>query len=267
MSAPRTVVVTGAAAGIGEATARRLLADGWRVVALDVDSAGLDALAAAAGGALVPLVGDVAEVATLTAAVETAGDALAGWVNNAAVQTNGRFDQESDERIDRTLAVNLRAPLLGCREAVRAFLRLGVGGAIVNISSIHAHGTLPGWIAYAAAKGGVEALTRGVCVEYGQLGIRCNAVAPGAVLTPATRAVLDAAPDPAAVLESWEALSPMRRVLTPEDVAAGVAFLLSPEARHLNGHVLRIDGGMSSAGATLPPLDGLERIDGSEGTR
>ncbi len=141
---------------------------------------------------------------------------------------------------------------------MRAFLRLGVAGAIVNISSIHAHGTLPGWVVYAAAKGGVEALTRGVCVEYGQLGIRCNAVAPGAVLTPATRAVLDAAPDPAAVLESWAALSPMRQLLEPADVAAGVAFLLSPEARHLNGHVLRIDAGMSSTGATLPPLEGLE---------
>lgn len=269
MSAQRTVVVTGAAAGIGEAIARRLLADGWRVVALDVDAAGLEALAASAGGALVPLAGDVAETATLARAVETAGDGLAGWVNNAAVQTNGRFDQVSDEAVARTLDVNLRAPLLGCREAVRAFLRLGVAGAIVNISSIHAHGTLPGWVTYAAAKGGIEALTRGVCVEYGQLGIRCNAVAPGAVLTPTTRAVLDAAPDRAALLGAWEGLSPMRRLLSPDDVAHGVAFLLSPEARHLNGHVLRIDGGMSSSGATLPPLEGLERIedDGTDGAQ
>lgn len=266
MSARRTVVVTGAAAGIGEAIARRMVADGWRVVALDTDAAGLDALARGED-ALVPLVGDVTETATLFAAVAAAGTRLDGWVNNAAIPTHGRFDAESDERIDRTLAVNLRAPLLGCREAVRAFLRQGAPGAIVNVSSIHAHGTLPGWVAYAAAKGGVEALTRGVCVEYGQLGIRCNAVAPGAVLTAATQAMLDASQDPAAELAGWELLSPMRRVLEPADVAAGVAFLLSPEARHLNGHVLRIDAGMSSTGATLPPLDGLERIAGTEPER
>jgi NAD(P)-dependent dehydrogenase (short-subunit alcohol dehydrogenase family) len=270
----RTVVVTGAAAGIGEAIARRLVADRWRVIAVDTDAAGLDALAARAGEcgergggdgrgpALVPLVGDVTEVATLTAAVSAAGERLDGWVNNAAIPTHGRFDEESDERIDRTLAVNLRAPLLGCREAVRAFLRQGVPGAIVNVSSIHAHGTLPGWVAYAAAKGGVEALTRGVCVEYGQLGIRCNAVAPGAVLTAATRAMLDASSDAAAELADWERLSPMRQVLEPDDVAAGVAFLLSAEARHLNGHVLRIDAGMSATGATAEPLDGLERVAG-----
>lgn len=257
----RTVVVTGAAAGIGEAIARRLLSDGWRVVALDQDEAGLDALAATTGkarDALLTRVGDVSETKTLTDAVAAAGPRLDGWVNNAAIPTHGRFDQESDERIDRTLAVNLRGPLLGCREAVRAFLRQGAPGAIVNVSSIHAHGTLPGWVAYAAAKGGVEALTRGVCVEYGQLGIRCNAVAPGAVLTQATRAMLDSSPDAAAELGAWERLSPMRQVLEPADVAAGVAFLLSPEARHLNGHVLRIDAGMSSTGATAEPLDGLE---------
>jgi NAD(P)-dependent dehydrogenase (short-subunit alcohol dehydrogenase family) len=254
----RTVVVTGAAAGIGEAVARRLLSDGWRVVALDLDADRLDALARSAGELLVPLAGDVAAPETLAAAIEQAGAGLAGWVNNAAVQTNGRFDQESDERIDRTLAVNLRAPLLACREAVRAFLRHGTPGAIVNVSSIHAHGTLPGWIAYAATKGGLEALTRGICVEYGQLGIRCNAVAPGPVLTAATSASLAASADPAAELAGWELLTPMRRVLDPEDIAAGVAFLLSPQARHLNGQVLRIDAGMSATGATAPPLAGLE---------
>ncbi len=84
------------------------------------------------------------------------------------------------------------------------------------------------------------------------------------MLTRATRAMLDAAPDAAAELDGWERLSPMRQVLEPADVAAGVAFLLSPQARHLNGHVLRIDAGMSSTGATLPPLEGLERIAGSE---
>ncbi len=227
------------------------------MIAVDRDAAALERLAGELE--VVAIAGDVTEVAVLERAAEAARTrgGLAAWINNAAVQTEGRFDLESDERIERTLDVNLRAPLLGCRTAIRAFLAQGRAGAIVNVSSIHAHGTLPGWVTYAAAKGGIEALTRGICVEYGQLGIRCNAVAPGAVLTDATSAVLAQAPDPDAVLAGWRALAPMDVVLEPADVAAGVAFLLSAEARYLNGHVLRIDAGMAAAGASAPPLPQL----------
>ncbi len=120
-----------------------------------------------------------------------------------------------------------------------------------------AHGTLPGWVAYAAAKGGIEALTRGVCVEYGQLGIRCNAVAPGAVLTDATRARARRGARPRRdAARGWRALSPMDVVLEPDDVAAGVAFLLSPQSRYLNGHVLRIDAGHGGGWGERPAAAG-----------
>lgn len=256
----RSVVVTGAAAGIGRAVVGRLVAGGWRVVAVDVDEAALAALAADAP-TVVGVAGSVAEPSTIDRAIAAAqerGGRLDAWVNNAAVQTQGRFDLESDERIEQTLDVNLRAPMLGCRAAIRAFLDQGRPGAIVNVSSIHAHSTFAGWVAYATTKGGLEALTRGICVEYGHLDIRCNAIAPGAVLTAATERALDAGPDREAMLDQWRALAPMGVVLAPDDIAAAVAYLLSPDARFVNGHVLRVDAGMAAVGASVPPLPGLQ---------
>ncbi|HST39066.1 MAG TPA: SDR family oxidoreductase [Conexibacter sp.] len=256
MSAP-AVVITGAAAGIGRAIARRLLAGGWAVVAVDLDGDALGALERASGRApLAVLAGDVADPATLERAAATAQERfgrLDAWVNNAAIPTEGPFEHESLERLDRTLAVNLRAPLLGCQVAVRAFLAAGTAGVIVNVSSIHARAGFPGWIAYDATKGGIEALTRSVCVEFGPRGIRCNAVAPGAVLTAATSRVLEAAPDQEELRRQWRELSPMGAVLAPDDVAASVAYLLSADARFVNGHVLAVDAGMAARCVALPP--------------
>ncbi|MDO8189491.1 SDR family oxidoreductase [Conexibacter sp. JD483] len=256
MSAP-AVVITGAVAGIGRAIALRLLAAGWAVVAVDLDADGLAALEREqAGAGLVGVAGDVAEPWTLERAAAVARERfgrLDAWVNNAGVPTEGPFEQETLERLDRTLAVNLRAPLLGCQVAVKAFLESGTAGAIVNVSSIHARAGFPGWIAYDAAKGGIDALTRSVCVEFGARGIRCNAVAPGAVLTAATGRVLAAAEDREALQRQWRELSPMGVVLTPDDVAAAVAYLLSADARFVNGHVLAVDAGMAARCVALPP--------------
>jgi len=252
---PGAVVVTGAAAGIGRATVVRLAAGGWPVVAVDRDDDALARLAAETTG-VAALHGDVADVVVLERAAALAQERhgrLGAWVNNAAIPTEGPFEHESVERLDRTLAVNLRAPLLGCQVAVRAFLADGAGGAIVNVSSVHARGAIPGWIAYDATKGGIEALTRGVCAELGSRGIRCNAVAPGAVLTEANRRALAAAEDPAALERTWRELSPMGVLVEPADVADAIAYLLSPAARFVNGHVLAVDGGMAARNVALPP--------------
>lgn len=257
MSAP-AVVITGAVAGIGRAIALRLLATGWAVVAVDLDGEGLAELerVGGRGAPLATVAGDVVEPATLERAAAVAQERfgrLDAWVNNAGIPTEGAFEHETLERLDRTLAVNLRAPLLGCQVAVRAFLASETAGAIVNVSSIHARAAFPGWIAYDAAKGGIEALTRSVCVEFGGRGIRCNAVAPGAVLTAATSRVLEAAADKEALQREWRELSPMGVVLSPDDVATAVAYLLSQDARFVNGHVLAVDAGMAARCVAQPP--------------
>jgi NAD(P)-dependent dehydrogenase (short-subunit alcohol dehydrogenase family) len=257
----RTAVVTGAGGGIGRAIALRLSAGGWPVVGLDLDAAGLAATAERCGE-MACVTGDVADPMALTRAVEAA-ERLGGvgaWVNNAAIPTQGALHELDWALVERTIAVNLTAVVAGCRAAVGAFLASGRPGAIVNLSSIHARAAFPGWAVYDAAKGGVEALTRAVCVEYGPRGVRCNAVAPGGVLTEATRALLDAAEDRDALWRAWAALSPAGRVFAAEEVAAVVDFLLSDAASAVNGHVVAVDGGMAARCVASGPDDGVSSV-------
>jgi NAD(P)-dependent dehydrogenase (short-subunit alcohol dehydrogenase family) len=154
------------------------------------------------------------------------------------------------QEIDLAISVNLRGVVEGTQTALKSFLSTGVIGTIVNVSSIHARGAFPGNSIYDACKGAIEALTRNVCIEYGHLGIRCNAVAPGAVMTNmgATRrrqGVTGAPP--------LAALSPMNRVSEPDEIAEIIAFLLSPASRSVNGHVLAADNGMSARVFPFPP--------------
>ena len=179
----KAVVVTGAANGIGRAIAARLAATGWAVVGIDRDVAALEEVAGSVGGVAVP--GDIRDQEVITNARQAAEGAgrLSAWVNNAGVVRLGPLHLMPADVIDETLDIDLRAVVFGAREALRSFLANGVSGSIVNISSVHARGSFPGYGPYDAAKGGIESLTRYVCVEYGHLGIRCNAIAPGAVNT------------------------------------------------------------------------------------
>lgn len=243
-----SVIITGAAGGIGAATCELLTARGLDVVAVDRDAAGLEALAARIAGVVI-VAGDVQDERTLRAA-RAAGEArgpLTGWVNNAAVLRPLPLHEADLAFLQQQIAINLTAVLLGAREAISSFLEHSVAGAIVNVTSIHAQHPFPGLPLYATAKGGVEALTRQLCVEYGERGIRVNAVAPGAVNTAMTRG--DG--DPAEALRSAAELSPMRRVSEPAEIAAAIAFLLSGDAAGINGHVLAVDNGMSAQGRSL----------------
>lgn len=253
----RVAVVTGAADGLGRGIADHLLERDWIVVGVDVDSA---RLSVNRHSRFVPFAADVTDRRALARAGETAlahGE-LVAWVNNAGITTTGRLDDVDDEVVDRTIAVDLRAVFDGCRVAVRSFLETGTAGAIVNVSSIHARGAFPGSAAYDMAKGGVEALTRYVCVEYAHLGIRCNAVAPGGVLTAATRTALERAEDPDSVAALWRDLAPSRTLLEPSDIAPVVEFLLSDGARAVNGHVLAVDGGMAARVYPFPVDSGID---------
>jgi NAD(P)-dependent dehydrogenase (short-subunit alcohol dehydrogenase family) len=189
---------------------------------------------------------DVADPAALHGLFERATQALgplAGLVNNAGV--GGRFarvDEQDATALTSLFAVNVIAAILACKEAV---LRLstkhgGTGGAIVNISSIAARtGGLPGLVPYAASKGAVESFTKGLATEVGAEGIRVNAVAPGMVETDLSQPLLSQA----AARQQIEAMTPLRRIGAPDEIAEAVAWLISPAAQFVPGSVVTVSGG------------------------
>ena len=190
---PDVVVVTGAASGIGRATATRLVQDGVTVVGLDRDENGLAARADELGEPFASVAGDVGERASHEEAARVASGlgALTGWVNVAGIWTPTRAHDLDDEALERVLRVNLVGTALGCSVACRTWLEAGSGGSIVNVSSVESTFAFPSALAYEASKGGVDAVTRQVAVEYGPVGIRCNAVQPGAIMTPLAESYLD----------------------------------------------------------------------------
>jgi glucose 1-dehydrogenase len=259
------VLVTGAASGIGRATCVRLARDAKaagraaRIAAVDVvPPAELDRLAGELGelGAeALPLHGDMG---TPDAPGRVVGEAVArfggldGLVSNAGINRPGALVDYAVEDWDRLFAVNTRATWLLAKAAHPA-LR-AAGGAIVAVGSMsgtHAHAGLG---AYAPSKAAVIMLVRVLAQEFGRDGIRVNAVSPGMTRTGMSVRVYA---DPE-VARQRDALVPLGRVAVPEDMAAVIAFLLSPDARYVNGHDLVVDGGLT--GNLLGRLPGLSRL-------
>lgn len=247
LPAGTVAVVTGAAHGIGRATAERLGRAGARLALVDVDAAALAKVVQAIegeGGVARPFETDVAdarEVARLAPQVLAELGPCAILVNNAGVLMRGRFDDaDAPEQWTRTLATNLQGAFQVCRAFLPALE--STRGCIVNVASIHAFSAVGISAAYTASKGGLKQLTQALAVELADRGIRVNAVAPGAIRTAMTgeRASLEG---PGGFLGRV----PMRRLGEADEVAAVIHFLASGMASYVTGGVIPVDGGYLAA--------------------
>ena len=244
----KTVIVTGAASGIGRAIAIRFAAEGAHVVVADVTTEVREGgtptheVIAAAGGSVLRHACDVSrwdDVAGTVAATVAAFGRLDVIVNNAAIRGHPtRLRETTEEDWDRVMAVNAKGVFFGCKAAVAQMLTqpvIGeVRGRIVNISSQHGMVAAPGKIAYGTGKAAAAYLTRQIAVDYAPDHILCNAVAPGRILTGV------AGSDPTSYSE---ARTPMPRLGRPEDVAGAALYLASDDATFVTGHNLMVDGG------------------------
>jgi NAD(P)-dependent dehydrogenase (short-subunit alcohol dehydrogenase family) len=256
----RVAVVTGAARGIGLATAKRFLADGWKVALIDIET---DQLAEAVAS-LKPLseamgeVCDVAEpdqVSKAFASVAARFGRIDALVNNAGTATFKPILDTSFDEWSRVLAVNLTGPFLCAQAAARLMNETG-GGAIVNITSISGIRASTLRVAYGTSKAGLAHLTKQQAVEFASLGIRVNAVAPGPVNT----AMAQAVHSPEIRADYHDAI-PLNRYGLEEEIAETIFFLCSERASYITGQIIAVDGGFEATGIGLPTLrrDGRNR--------
>ena len=245
---PRTAIVTGAARGIGAATAKRLAADGHAVGVLDLDEAACaDTVAAitGAGGRAVAVGVDVSKADQVSAAVQRVADGLSAptiLVNNAGITRDNLIFRMTEEDWDAVINVHLRGSFLMTR-AVQTHMTAEKFGRIVNLSSTSAQGNR-GQVNYSAAKAGLQGFTKTLAIELGQFGVTANAIAPGFIqseMTKATAVRLGVSFDDFIAHSAKEI--PVRRVGQPDDIAATVSFLTSDEAGFVSGQVIYVAGG------------------------
>ncbi len=258
----KVAIVTGAASGIGRATALAFAREGARVACADINAEGAEDTAraiGAEGGQAIAIRADVASEADVRAMVsETVRrwDALDILFNNAGVGLGAPVTSMTLAQWQRVLDVNLTGVFLGCKYAIPEMLRRG-GGVIVNTASDAGLRGSPYLSAYCASKAGVVLLTKSLAVEWAAQGIRINCVCPGLVRTPIVEPYLRQMQEltGAAPSETWERLArshPIGRVGEPEDIARAVLFLASEEAAFITGVALPVDGGMEAGPPPRP---------------
>ena len=237
----RVAVVTGGAQGIGQATAKALADAGARVASLDVMPQATTSFA-------LPITCDLRDADQVTCAFKEASDEFGPvslLVNNASVNAYFSAKDMTVDDWEVFFAVDLRAAWLCIRAALPGMAAAG-RGAVVNVSSIHAHLTVPGMFPYAAAKAGLLGLTRSLALDLAPSGVRVNAVCPGWVRTAAVEKQLAMSGDPEAALERVLEQQPLGRMAEPREVASVVLFLLSDDASYVNGAAIPVDGGLGA---------------------
>lgn len=235
----KVAIVTGAASGIGRATADLLAAEGARVLAVDLNDT-----ATPTNGAFARV--DVSSARDVQRMIQTAVEQFGGLdilFNNAGIAIFRTLEDTSEEEWDRVVDVNLKACYLGIKYAA-PWMRKRGGGSIVNTASVHAFATASGLGAYGATKHGVLGLTKAAALELARDGIRVNAVCPGAIETPLMRSNLRAVGDEEEQFRKISESEPIGRVGQPDEIARAVLFLASDESSFATGAPFVIDGGL-----------------------
>ena len=244
-----TALVTGAGSGIGRATAVRLSENGYRVIGFDRDESGLSTtVQSAAQERILPMVVDLADLDDIELSISKVLD-LHGvpdlLVNNAGVGVAGTVGETTVPDWDRTIAINLTAVFHMCRLLVPPMVERGKG-VIVNVASIAGVVGLRNRAAYCASKSGVVGLTRALAADHAAQGLRVNAICPGTVETAWVDRIIAGADDPEAARAAMAARQLDGQMGTPEEVAWGILYLASPEARFVNGSAFVMDGGLTA---------------------
>jgi NAD(P)-dependent dehydrogenase (short-subunit alcohol dehydrogenase family) len=245
----RVAIVTGAAMGIGRSSALLLARAGASVVIADVEAeAGEKTRSeiAAEGGEAIFVRTDVTSMADMQAMAAAAVERFGGidiLDNNAARAIGGVVDEIDEATWDRVITTNLTSVWRGMKVCVPEMRKRGKG-SVVNLSSVQSLAGFKGWAAYAAAKGGINALTQQAAIDLAPHGIRVNAIAPGTIMTPLNEKVFREHPNPQALIETWNKAHPLGRFGQPEEVAELVLFLASDRSSFITGEIIRIDGGL-----------------------
>ncbi|MCT9820557.1 glucose 1-dehydrogenase [Microbacterium sp. W1N] len=252
----RTILITGAGSGLGRASAVRLASEGAKLSLVDVSEEGLAATADAVREAAAD-----AEVLTITADVSSDDETqsyvdetvakfgrIDGFFNNAGIEGRQNLTENfTAAEFDRVVSINLRGVFLGLEKVLKVMREQG-GGSVVNTASVGGIRGVGNQSGYAAAKHGVVGLTRNSAVEYGEFGVRVNAVAPGAIWTPMVEnSMKQLDPDnPRQAAEQFIQANPTKRYGEAPEIAAVVAFLLADDSSYVNAAVIPIDGGQSA---------------------
>src|SRR5215831_12502690 len=246
----RVAIITGAAAGIGRASAKLFSQEGAGVVAVDLDRKGAEALAdeiASDAGKAIAIAADVSQQAGALEIVRRTSEQF-GRVdilfNNAGIVPPGKIHETTETEWDRAMAINVKSVYLLCHEVVPLFLEQG-GGVILNTASATALRSVPDRAAYSASKGAVITLTRSMALDYVKNNIRVNCLCPGTIDTPSLAQRLAAFADPAEARKQFVARQPMGRLGTAEEVAQAALYLVSDESGFVTGTAFSIDGGFT----------------------